>query len=117
VLSSLCRYLLVYASDSGGGGSMASTDDVYRKFGMAAEAAQLFETELGTLLIGARAHENGWHVVGPDHETGLKFVREIDGQTLGTMLKRLQGTVKFDELMSARLISALKARNRLMHGL
>jgi hypothetical protein len=29
-------------------GNMPSLDDVYRKFGEAAEAAQLVETELGT---------------------------------------------------------------------
>jgi hypothetical protein len=34
--------------------SMASRDDLYCKFGVTAEAAQLFETELGTLLLAAR---------------------------------------------------------------
>ena len=32
---------------------MATRDDLYAKFGATAEAAQLFETELGTLLLVA----------------------------------------------------------------
>lgn len=38
---------------------MPSLDDVYRKFGETAEAAQLIETELGTMLLAARCIEEG----------------------------------------------------------
>jgi hypothetical protein len=33
---------------------MASRDDVYLKFGVTAEAAQLLETSLGTALLGVQ---------------------------------------------------------------
>ncbi len=40
---------------------MATREEVYQKFGVTAEAAQLFETELGTLLLGAQGVNNGWY--------------------------------------------------------
>jgi len=45
--------------------SMADRRELYAKYGIAAEAAQLFETELGTLLLALRGLENDWHLV-PD---------------------------------------------------
>ena len=47
--------------------SMMDRHELYAKYGIAAEAAQLFETELGTLLLCLRALDNGWHLV-PDGE-------------------------------------------------
>ncbi len=38
---------------------MANLDDVYRKFGEAAEAAQLLETELGNILLAIEGSEKG----------------------------------------------------------
>lgn len=95
--------------------TMASIDDVYKKFGIAAEAAQLLETELSTLLLGIRGLEQGWHI-SPDPKAGQKVLAEIDSQTLGAVLKRLRETVQFDDQISEKLASALRARNRLMHG-
>ena len=95
---------------------MASREEVYRKFGMAAEAAQLLETELGTLLIGMRGLSSDWHISAPDRETGTKAVAEIDAQTLGSMLKVLRNMAQVDDVMTSKLTSALKARNRLIHG-
>ena len=46
---------------------MATRDELYAKFGITAEAAQLFETELGTLLLCSRGIENGWHIL-PDRD-------------------------------------------------
>lgn len=42
------------AQGDGGLSSVASRDELYAKFGIATEAAQLFETERGTLLLCAR---------------------------------------------------------------
>jgi hypothetical protein len=88
---------------------------VYCKFGLAAEAAQLFETELGTLLLGATGAENAWHVE-PDPEAGRKLVDEIDDHTLGRLLGRVKQKVGFSVDMEGKFTAALKARNRLMHG-
>jgi hypothetical protein len=95
---------------------LATREQVYEKFGITAEAAQLLETELSTLMIGIRGLENDWHITGPDREVGRRAVEEIDGHTLGAMLKKLKGIVQIDDFLAAKLTSALKARNRLIHG-
>ncbi len=94
---------------------MATRDQLYAKFGITAEAAQLFETELGTLLLCARGLESGWHVI-PDGESAGDLLREVDRSTLGGLLSKLKRHVDFDENLSARFASALAARNRLNHG-
>jgi hypothetical protein len=95
--------------------SMAERHELYAKFGIAAEAAQLFETELSTLLLCLRALEEGWHVV-PDGESAKVALDEIDRRTLGRLLRGLKGQVELTEDLEARFSSALKARNRLTHG-
>jgi hypothetical protein len=94
---------------------VATRKELYAKFGITAEAAQLFETELGTLLLCARGLENGWHVV-PDGASGRDLLRNIDKSTLGGLLSKLKQHVEFDDHLSARFASALSARNRLNHG-
>ena len=94
---------------------MATRDELYAKFGITAEAAQLFETVLGTLLLCARGLESGWHVV-PDGASGRDLLGEIDRSTLGGLLTKLKRHVEIDDDLSARFASALAARNRLNHG-
>ena len=94
---------------------MATRDELYAKFGITAEAAQLFETEIGTLLLCARGLESGWHVV-PDGTSGRDLLGEIDRSTLGRLLTKLNRHVEIDDNLSASFASALAARNRLNHG-
>lgn len=94
---------------------MATREEVYGKFGITAEAGQLFETELGTLLLSAKGMADGWHIT-PDVKAGRKLAADIDRHTLGQMLKRVKTMVTFEEGLDLLLISALKARNRLNHG-
>jgi hypothetical protein len=94
---------------------MASRDELYAKFGITAEAAQLFETELGTLLLCLRGLENGWHI-NPDGEAGRIALEEIDRSTLGRLLRGLSGRVELKDDLEPRFLSALAARNRLIHG-
>ena len=94
---------------------MATRDELYGKFGIAAEAAQLFETELSTLLLAARGLEKGWHVA-PDPESARKALDDIDASTLGMMLRHLKRATTIDDVITDKFASALKARNRLMHG-
>ncbi len=82
---------------------------------MAAEAGQLFETELGTLLLGAKGLKNDWHIT-PETEAGLKLLDEIDKYTLGRLLGQVKTIVTFEEGLETDFLSALKARNRLIHG-
>lgn len=97
------------------GEDMATREELYAKFGITAEAAQLFETELGTLLLSVTAIENGWYVA-PDPVNARKALDQIEAHTLGRLLRVLKGKVSFDEHLAERFASALKARNRLNHG-
>jgi hypothetical protein len=95
--------------------SMADRHELYAKYGIAAEAAQLFETELGTLLLALRGLENDWHVV-PDGAAARKVLDSIDRSTLGRVLNDLKRHIAIEGDLEQRFSSALKARNRLMHG-
>jgi hypothetical protein len=94
---------------------MAERHELYAKYGIAAEAAQLFETELGTLLLGLRGLDEGWHLV-PDGEAAGKLLDEIDRSTLGRLLHNLNGHIKVVGDLEESFTSALETRNRLMHG-
>ncbi|MBN9514555.1 MAG: hypothetical protein J0H97_14210 [Alphaproteobacteria bacterium] len=94
---------------------MATRDEVYAKFGITAEAAQLFETELGTLLLWAHGIQNDWHVE-PDRETARATLQQINRSTLGQLLIRVRTHVDLDDDIEDRFTAALEARNRLNHG-
>lgn len=94
---------------------MATRNELYAKFGITAEAAQLFETELGTLILGLRGLENGWHLVA-DGERAREALDEIDRSTLGRLLSTLKKHATLETDLETRFASALQARNRLMHG-
>jgi hypothetical protein len=95
--------------------SMRERHELYAKFGIAAEAAQLFETELGTLLLCLRALDNGWHIV-PDGGAAQQVLNEIDRSTLGRLLHNLKRHIKIEGSLEGTFLSALEARNRLSHG-
>ncbi|MDD9732815.1 hypothetical protein PVW46_23195 [Mameliella sp. AT18] len=94
---------------------MATREELYAKFGITAEAGQLFETELGTLILCSQALEHGWHVA-PDGEMARAALDEIDRSTLGRLLHILESRVRLEGGVEERFASALKARNRLNHG-
>lgn len=94
---------------------MADRHELYAKFGIAAEAAQLFETDLGTLLLCLKALDNDWHVV-PDGDAAREVLDQIDGSTLGRLLHNLKRYIKIEGDLAEGFMSALAARNRLSHG-
>lgn len=94
---------------------MTTRDEIYAKFGITAEAAQLFETELGTLLLYVQGMQNDWHVV-PDRNSAQAALDHIERSTLGGVITTLKKHVGIDEHLAARFASALQARNRLNHG-
>ncbi|MEP2829688.1 hypothetical protein [Parvibaculum sp.] len=94
---------------------MATRDELYAKFGITAEAAQLFETSLGTVLLAATGLGKSWHTV-PDPEAGRKVLQSIEKNTLGQLLRKVRSVVDIDDETIAILESALHTRNRLMHG-
>ena len=93
---------------------MATRDELYAKFGITAEAAQLLEVELGSLLLCAHAIEQGWRFKA-DTEKARKLLRDIDRSTLGHLLGSLKKCVGLDDGLADRFASALQTRNRLFH--
>lgn len=93
---------------------MTTLHEVYCKFGEAAEAAQVLETELGTMLLGLNAlAEDLLRVKNP--ERAAKLLDEINRHTLGQLLKRLNKTTDFLHALESQLTQALGERNRLSH--
>lgn len=93
---------------------MATLDDVYRKFGETAEAAQLLETELGTLLLTIEAAEAGLFEQ-QNKELAQKIVHKINKSTLGNLLRKIEEK-KGGVAATTILENALTARNRLSHS-
>lgn len=94
---------------------MATRDQVYLKFGEVAEAAQLFETNLGTVILATRAVSESWHKK-PDPNAARKVLESINRKTLGVLLNEVRKIITFDSNTEKLLIDALNARNELMHG-
>lgn len=94
---------------------MADRHELYAKFGITAEAAQLFETELGTLLLALKGLENDWHIA-PDGVAAQKALSNIDRSTLGRLLNDLKRHITIGGTVEECFSSALDSRNRLMHG-
>ena len=94
---------------------MATRDQVYMKFGEVAEAAQLFETNLGTVILATKSLSEAWHKK-PNPNVAREFLDSINRKTLGALLIEVRKSVRFDTNGEKILIDALGARNSLMHG-
>ena len=94
---------------------MPTLNDVYRKFGEASEAAQLLETQLGTLLLDHRCIDAGL-LENPDPSSATAIYNRVNKETLGQLIKSLRrvGTsiVGLEQLLNDALVS----RNRLAHS-
>jgi hypothetical protein len=93
---------------------LPTLDDVYRKFGEASEAAQLLETELGTLLLWEQAIAED--LLDADGKRATEIMSAINRQTLGTLIKNAKGISRSIEEIAALLDRALRERNRLSHS-
>jgi hypothetical protein len=96
---------------------MPTLDEVYRKFGEVSEAAQLVETDLGTMLLFFGAVHEG--IITPDLEVDGKRATEllerIDRQTLGQLIKNTKRHTEALAQLEPLLSTALEERNRLSH--
>lgn len=90
---------------------MATREEVYAKFGMTAEAAQLFETEVGTILLAREGEERGWHRKA-NPEQAAEFYEKLNRKTLGQILTSLREYLDLDEEVAESFELALNARNR-----
>ena len=94
---------------------MLTLDDVYRKFGETSEAAQLLETELGTMLLEMTAIEADL-INSPDSERATEIYKKINRHTLGQLIKKLGKKTNDVEHLESLLHQALATRNKLAHS-
>jgi hypothetical protein len=94
---------------------MTTLDDVYRKFGETAEAAQLIETDLGTILLTARCMSEGL-LTNKNPARAADILSSVNRQTLGQLLKNLNNRTQSLDALEDLLSKALQARNRLFHS-
>ena len=96
---------------------MPTLDEIYRKFGQVSEAAQLIETELGTLQMFPRAIDEG--IVTPtlkvDRKRAAELLAKINRQTLGQHINETGKHTDALDGLELTLSTALKERNRLSH--
>ena len=94
---------------------MPTLEEVYRKFGETAEAAQLLETELGNVLfLHGAFDEDLLTVKNPNRAAAI--MSEIDASTLGRLLARLKSKMHVPSDLESLLSEALKQRNLLSHS-
>jgi hypothetical protein len=94
---------------------MPTLDDVYCKFGFAAEAAQLLETQLGNMLLLHRCLDAGLLDRG-DPVMASSIFQSVNRHTLGQLLKSLNNHTQSLDTLTDLLSAALKERNRLFHS-
>jgi len=94
---------------------MPSLEDVYQKFGFASEAAQLLETELGTILFVSGAIKQNL-IEKQNSDIATELNESINRKTLGQLLKGVKNTTISVEHLEDLLSKALKERNRLAHS-
>jgi hypothetical protein len=94
---------------------MPTLDQVYWKFGYAAEAAQLLEVELGNLLIKHGVIDENL-VNQPDSTRVAELIREINELTCGRLINKLKTKNQSVANLEDVLARALNERNRLFHS-
>jgi hypothetical protein len=94
---------------------MPTLDDVYRKFGEAAEAAQLIETELGNMLLQLRCGNEGL-LENTNPARAADILGTINRKTLGQLLNSLNNHTQSLDTLDCVLSKALEERNRLFHS-
>src|SRR5258708_7537568 len=94
---------------------MPTLDEVYRKFGEVAEAAQLLETELGNMLLVAHIIDENL-IATQNRNRAAELFQAVDSHTLGQLLKHLATKTQSITALETLLRKALQERNRLSHS-
>ena len=97
---------------------MPSLDDVYRKFGEASEAAQIVETDLGTMLLFYEVVDKGFitPTLEVDREGATALLGQVNRQTFGQLLRNSKRHSNDLDQLELLLSKALEERNRLAHS-
>lgn len=94
---------------------MPDLEDVYQKFGFVAEAAQLVETEMGTLLLWKEGMDADL-IDKPNPELARTIHDKLNRHTLGQLIKKSKKLDEPIDKIESILIKTLKERNRLFHS-
>lgn len=95
--------------------SMPTFDEVYRKFGEVSEAAQLLETELGTIQLCVDGLEHSLFTTA-NSELATELYNKINKSTLGQILRRLIKSADMPCDVELLIAKALAHRNQLFHS-
>ncbi len=89
---------------------------LYAEFGIAAEKAQVLETEAGNLALSyLTLFVNTDNITPEETEMYRSVVDDVNRQTLGALLKRIKGQLNFDDTILGVVDEAVKQRNYLTH--
>lgn len=80
-----------------------------------AEAAQLIETELGTMLLAARCTEEGL-VENKNPARATDILSSVNRHTLGQLFTNLKNHTQSLDALEDLLLGALEGRNHLFHS-
>ncbi|MDL5053301.1 hypothetical protein QQ056_07050 [Oscillatoria laete-virens NRMC-F 0139] len=94
---------------------MTTRDDIYHKFGITAEAAQLLEVELETILMACYGLKKELWKEEKKLEAN-EIYRKIDKSTLGMIITQVKQNVSIKEDTETKLTEALNIRNKLFHS-
>ena len=96
---------------------MPTLDDIYRKFGEVSEAAQVVETDLGTMLLFFGVVDEGLMTptLEVDSEGAIALLQRINRQTFGQLLRNAKRHTDALDQLEPLLSKALDERNRLAH--
>ncbi|MDY6993905.1 MAG: hypothetical protein SVR94_15060 [Pseudomonadota bacterium] len=91
-------------------------DDVYARFGRAAEMAQVMELEAGNLALAYALIAFDIENLTNDQKRFLKSLSEdVDRRTFGNLVNLLKKSMDIDQTIEGVIDSALEKRNYLAH--
>lgn len=91
-------------------------DDLYAKFGRAAEMAQVMELEVGNLALAYALIAFDVENLTNDQKRFLKSLSEdVDRRTFGNLVSLLKKSMDIDQTIEDAIDSALEKRNYLTH--
>ncbi|MFO1501391.1 MAG: hypothetical protein U1G07_23880 [Verrucomicrobiota bacterium] len=94
----------------------ADRHDLYAAFGLAAEKAQVLETEAGNVALAfVTLFLKPEQITGEQREMLRSLVDDVNRKTLGTVLKHIKDFGTFDQTLLDTVNVALERRNYLMH--
>jgi hypothetical protein len=89
---------------------------LYAEFGMAAEKAQVLETEAGNLALSYLTLLVNTDKITPEEtEMYRSIVDDANRKTLGALLKHIKGHMTFDDTIVGIIDEGVKQRNYLTH--